>query len=75
MGAANGCPIGRLEDFSSVECVSLAVALVLPGVCCAVLWFCDVFVPGAACRTVSMSSAASCCGILCVCQDVFLKTC
>ena len=32
--------------------------------CRAMLWFCDVFVPGAACRAVSMSRAASCCCIL-----------
>jgi len=27
----------------------------LPGVCSAVLWFCDVFVPGAACRAALLS--------------------
>ena len=37
--------IGWLEDFSSVEFVSWAIVLVLPGVCNAMLWFCDVFVP------------------------------
>ena len=36
----------------------------MPGVCRAVLCFCDVFVPGAALCVMSMSSAASCCCIL-----------
>ena len=55
---------------SAVYSVCLELLLVfLPGVCRAVLWFCDVFVPGADCRMVLMSSAVSCCCILCVCQD------